>query len=244
MATKNHKLFKIEFFFILFFIVSNYFCSSGYKVPPNEKDYLTGRFNYRDDVNFIKLPTKYSTKEIYLRKTVFEKFKAMCDTAAKSGITLKALSGTRSFNEQKAIWDNKWTKYFNGKDSIGAMSKILLYSSMPSTSRHHWGTDIDINSLEPSYFNAGVGLKEYNWLVQNAHRFGFCQVYDDLKKTGRKGYQEEKWHWSYLPESKLMLQNYHSKITYKDINGFKGSNLAEKINFIPNFVDGISMKCK
>ena len=115
---------------------------------------------------------------------------------------------------------------------------------MPSTSRHHWGTDIDINSLEPSYFASGKGLKEYTWLVNNAHRFGFCQVYDDMKKTGRTGYQEEKWHWSYLPESTKFLNEYHAKITYADIKGFKGSNLASKINFIPTFVDGISKKCK
>lgn len=115
----------------------------------------------------------------------------MADSAAKEGIVLKALSGTRSYAEQKNIWDNKWNIYFKNGDSIGTMKKILLYSSMPSTSRHHWGTDIDINSLEPSYFANGKGLKEYTWLVNNAPKFGFCQVYDDLKKTGRTGYQEE-----------------------------------------------------
>ena len=218
-------------------------CSATYTTP-TDKDLLTGRFNYRTHPEFIKLPSQYSTKEIYLRKVVYEHFKAMADSAAKSGIVLKALSGTRSFAEQKAIWDNKWTKYFTNGDSIGAMKKILLYSSMPSTSRHHWGTDIDINSLEPSYFASGKGLKEYTWLVNNASRFGFCQVYDDMKKTGRTGYQEEKWHWSYLPVATKLLVEYHSKISYAEISGFKGSNLASKINFIPSFVDGISTKCK
>jgi LAS superfamily LD-carboxypeptidase LdcB len=228
-------------FFLLFSIV---YCSGLHFGPYTEKDYLTGNINYKSDPAFIKLPGAYSTKEIYLRKTVFEKFKAMADSAAKAGIILKALSGTRSFSEQKNIWDNKWNNYFKNGDSIACMKKILLYSSMPSTSRHHWGTDIDINSLEPSYFASGKGLKEYTWLVNNAHKFGFCQVYDDMKKTGRTGYQEEKWHWSYLPESTKFLNEYHAKITYADIKGFKGSNLASKINFIPSFVDGISKKCK
>jgi LAS superfamily LD-carboxypeptidase LdcB len=232
-------------FLLLFVCLTAFFIqSSCVNKPVSDKERLTGQFNYKTDPDFIKLPLAYSTKEIYLRKTVFEKFKAMADSAAKAGVTLKALSGTRSYSEQKNIWDNKWNNYFKNGDSIACMKKILLYSSMPSTSRHHWGTDIDINSLEPSYFATGKGLKEYTWLVNNAHKFGFCQVYDDMKKTGRTGYQEEKWHWSYLPESTKFLNEYHAKISYADIKGFKGSNLASKINFIPSFVDGISKKCK
>ena len=61
-------------------------------------------------------------------------------------------------------------------DSLKAAKTILLYSSMPTTSRHHWGTDMDINSLENSYFASGQGLKEYTWLKKNAAKFGFCQV--------------------------------------------------------------------
>jgi len=237
---------SFKLIFLLFFVclIAFFIQSSCVDKPVSEKERLMGQFDYKTDAAFIKLPLSYSTKEIYLRKTVCEKFKAMADTAFKDGIALKALSGTRSYSEQKTIWDNKWNNYFKNGDSIACMKKILLYSSMPSTSRHHWGTDIDINSLEPSYFASGKGLKEYTWLVNNAHHFGFCQVYDDMKKTGRTGYQEEKWHWSYLPESNKMLKEYRAKIAYSDIKGFKGSNLAYKINFITMFVDGISLKCK
>ena len=156
---------KIKSIIIIFFVclIAFFIQSSCIKKPITDKDRLTGQFNYKSDPEFIKLPMKYATKEIYLRKTVYEKFKAMADTAAKDGIVLKALSGTRSYAEQKNIWDNKWNNYFKNGDSIGTMKKILLYSSMPSTSRHHWGTDIDINSLEPSYFASGKGFKEYNW---------------------------------------------------------------------------------
>ncbi len=48
---------------------------------------------------------------------------------------------------------------------------------MPQASRHHWGTDVDINSVEPEYFESGQGLKEYTWLQENAWKFGFCQPY-------------------------------------------------------------------
>jgi D-alanyl-D-alanine carboxypeptidase len=54
---------------------------------------------------------------------------------------------------------------------------IMNYSAMPQASRHHWGTDVDINSVEPEYFESGQGLKEYTWLQENAWKFGFCQPY-------------------------------------------------------------------
>ena len=122
--------------------------------------------------------------------------------------------------------------------------KILLYSSMPSTSRHHWGTDIDINSLEPSYFEYGRGKIEYDWLVKNGAKFGFCQTYSDFDKNDRSsGYQEESWHWTYMPKSKKFLAEYNKTVGYEDINGFLGSELAEQLGMIENYVNGISSDC-
>jgi LAS superfamily LD-carboxypeptidase LdcB len=123
------------------------------------------------------------------------------------------------------------------------MRTILTYSSMPSTSRHHWGTDIDINCVEGKYFESGKGLKEYNWLCENASKFGFCQVYTSKKNSNRTGYEMEKWHWSYLPVASKNLENFNKLIKYSDIKGFKGSNLAPKVKSIENYVNGIDNKC-
>ena len=116
---------------------------------------------------------------------------------------------------------------------------------MPSTSRHHWGTDIDINSLEPSYFESGQGKREYDWLVKNADRFGFCQVYTDFNNKDRdSGYLNEAWHWSYIPKAKVYLEEYNKRINYNDINGFMGSNLADDLSMISDYVNGISSDCQ
>ena len=62
-----------------------------------------------------------------------------------------------------------------------------------STSRHHWGTEIDIHSLKNGDFADGEGLKIYEWLTTHAEDYGFYQPY-----TAEQGYEEEeKWHWSY-----------------------------------------------
>jgi LAS superfamily LD-carboxypeptidase LdcB len=207
------------------------------------KNKLTGKFDYTKDSDFVLVNSIYCTRPSYMQKEAYLKFVEMCKLAEKSGISLKIISGTRNFKEQTGIWNRKWEKYIVKKDSIETMKTILTYSSMPSTSRHHWGTDVDINSLENSYFESGKGLKEYNWLCENASKFGFCQVYTSKKNSKRTGYEMEKWHWSYLPVATKNLENFNKLITYSDIKGFKGSNLASKIKSIENYVNGIDNKC-
>jgi len=110
---------------------------------------------------------------------------------------------------------------------------------MPSTSRHHWGTDMDLNSLDNSFFESGQGLKIYQWLVTHAAEYGFCQPYTS-KVEGRTGYEEEKWHWSYLPLSGFFLEEYKKKVSNKDIKGFNGSEVASSIDVIRNYVQGVA----
>lgn len=202
------------------------------------KAFLLGKFNYKTDTTFIKVKAEHATKTLYLNKDVYNAFVQMYDSATKDSIELKIVSGTRNFYEQKAIWERKWKTYQNLNFKDRAL-KILEYSAMPSTSRHHWGTDIDLNSLNNSYFNSGKGLMEYQWLTNHANSFGFYQVYTD-KTSGRTGYQTEKWHWSYLPLASKYLAFYNANITAKDITGFEGSEMASELQIIESYVNGIS----
>ncbi|WP_111684113.1 M15 family metallopeptidase [Winogradskyella tangerina] len=204
------------------------------------KDKVLGRINYRNDSTFSKVRREYSNKTIYLQKEVYGAFLNMVEAAEKDNVNLKIISGTRNFYEQKAIWERKWEKY-KDLDSITRTLNILEYSSMPGSSRHHWGTEIDLNSLNNLYFNSGKGLKEYNWLQSHANTFGFYQVYTD-KSRGRSGYQLEKWHWSYLPLASKYLAYYNANISYKDLTGFNGSEMASQLQIIEDYVNGISKK--
>ena len=213
---------------------------------PNDSlliNHLLGKFDYAKDPFFISVEAEHCSKPMYLQKETYKKFKEMYSAAKKDGISLKIISGTRNFNEQKAIWERKWNTNIQTMDSLKAAKTILLHSSMPTTSRHHWGTDMDINSLENSYFESGQGLKEYTWLKKNASKFGFCQVYTDKKNTDRTGYEMEKWHWSYIPISSHYLKKYEELITYKQVKGFKASELAPKLKSIEDYVKGIDKSC-
>jgi len=252
----KYKYVLFIFLFSLFglgYIFSFYASESKLGISPNstpyddiEKKQLVGKITYNKDKNFSAVEEAYCTKPTYLLKEVYDNFKKMHEAAKKEGVKLVIVSGTRNFEEQKSIWNRKFQANIKTLDTISCIKKILLFSSMPSTSRHHWGTDIDLINLNNSYFEKGQGLKEYTWLKNNASKFGFCQVYDDKKQTNRTGYELEKWHWSYLPTAKLFLKQYKEKITYKDINNFIGSSYAsnKKIDMIHNFVAGISKDCQ
>lgn len=217
-------------------------------------DELLGKIDPAKHTEFTKIDSKYTDKSnIYLRKATYKAFLQMYQAAAKEGVQLKIVSATRNFTDQKRIWENKW----NGNTKVGGEDlsktiadpatralKILEYSSMPGTSRHHWGTDMDLNRLNNEWFASGEGKKMYDWLEAHAIEYGFCQPYSEKGSERPEGYNEEKWHWSYMPLAHQFLQQYAEKVTYKKIDGFAGSEVANQINVIDKYVEGIAPACK
>lgn len=226
---------------------------------PEKLDYpapvaeLVGKFEPAKHPDFVRISPDYTTKtDIYLRKDAYEAFVNMYDAAKEAGFTLKIISATRNFYYQKGIWERKWTGVtkVSGQnlsqtlpDPSARAVKILNYSSMPGTSRHHWGTDIDLNNLSNSFFASGSGKQLYEWLTTNAGQFGFCQVYSPKGETRPDGYNEEKWHWSYMPIARDFLVQYRDSVTYSDLAGFKGAEVAETIDVIPKYVSGLNPEC-
>jgi zinc D-Ala-D-Ala carboxypeptidase len=241
---------------LYYFLICGFAFFSSFQVETAPKDtsktYLMGKFQAATHPEFVAVPNDLTDgrQTYHLRKETVAAFKEMAAAAAKSGVPLRVISATRNFQHQKQIWEAKW----NGSILVGGKNlakteddaaqralKILTYSSMPSTSRHHWGTDFDINSLSPAYFSKGIGKKTYEWLAAHAAEFGFAQPYT----AGRtKGYNEEKWHWSYTPLAQTMTRNYAQTIENKEITGFDGCATAITIDMVNNYVLGVSDACK
>ena len=224
------------------------------KREAEEKIYLMGKFELAERNDFVLIPTYRATNgsSMYLRREAYKAFQAMATAAEKDGIKLKIASATRNFDYQKTIWEAKWSgaTLVNGKnlsqstpDGTARFTKILEYSAAPGTSRHHWGTDIDINAAIPSYFNGEEGIRVYNWLKKNALSFGFCQTYD-LKGSQRpSGYNEEKWHWSYLPLARDFTKEYENLIQEENIQGFAGDEYVSNFDLIHDYVLSINPNC-
>lgn len=217
-------------------------------------EYLMGKFDPERHPDFVKVDKKYADDDQkLLRKDAYEAFLKMREAALKDGIELKILSATRNFNRQKTIWEAKWngSRLVENQDLSKTIPnpekralKILEYSSMPGTSRHHWGTDIDLNSLEPAYFKSGTGKKIYAWLSENAATFGYCQPYSPKGEDRPFGYNEEQWHWSYMPVAKKLTDLAERSLKNEMISGFLGAETASGIDVVSKFVLGINPACR
>ncbi|KAB5486524.1 M15 family metallopeptidase [Flagellimonas hadalis] len=182
---------------------------------------------------FFTFPTKdeYTTEElmgkakvelfgegINLRKAAHDAFLEMKKAAYSDGFDIKIVSSYRDFYRQEGIWERKYLSYTEDErmSPLDAIDKIIEYSTIPGTSRHHWGTDIDIidgypkasgDVLVPGKFESGgpyEGLKL--WLDENSEKFGFYLVYTNDPR--RRGFKYEPWHYSYAPISIPMLTAY------------------------------------
>ena len=224
------------------------------KKEAEEKIYLMGKFDPLVREDFALVPKEFNIGgyKMYLRKETLSAFEGMAKAAMKDGIELNITSATRNFDYQKEIWNNKWTgaTLVDGKDLSKSVldgrerfEKILEFSAVPGTSRHHFGTEIDINSVTPKFFETPEGEKVYAWLKVNAPLFGFCQTYNEKGSNRMSGYSEEKWHWSYLPISRTLTQDYPNLIKEEDIKGFLGDEYAAGENLIKNYVLSINPDC-
>ncbi len=211
-----------------------------------DTEFLMGKFTPAKHPEFVTVGKPYATKTgMMLQIEAFEAFKKMHAAAKKEGIDLVIISSTRNFEQQKAIWEGKWTRFADTQDPVARAERILEYSSMPGTSRHHWGTDIDLNDLNnPAFEGKGKHAKLYTWMVAHAAEYGFGQPYTPIGTARPHGYHEEKWHWSYLPLAKKYRTAYLGKIKDSDIAGFKGAETASGIKVVERYVGGVAKDCQ
>jgi LAS superfamily LD-carboxypeptidase LdcB len=142
--------------------------------------------------------------------------------AREAGFDLQIASGFRSFERQRDIWRAKATGLRPLYDDGGVelhfkqlapedlLHCLLRWSALPGTSRHHWGTDVDVYDasavpdgyqlqLVPQEYEAGgpfAGLTD--WLSERIKADGcggFFRPYEH--DTG--GVAIEPWHLSYQP---------------------------------------------
>ncbi len=216
--------------------------------------FITGQFAPDKHPDFRKIPEEYTNKvNVYLLEETLDAFIQMYEAAKQDGISLIIKSATRNFDYQKRIWEAKWSgsrilsNGLNAKKDIPnpklRAQEIMKYSAMPGASRHHWGTDIDLNAFENSYFEKGEGLKVYTWLEANSEKFGFYQVYTAKGEERPHGYEEEKWHWTYKPISKHITAYCKQAMQDSLLVGFSGSDQAESLKVTDRYILGIHPNC-
>lgn len=182
------------------------------------------------------------SERIGIHRRMLKAWMKMQFAAKGAGFDLQIASGFRSFERQLIIWNNKYSGKtpvkdrnnipldLNQQNKIERINAILAFSALPSASRHHWGTDIDIYA--PNLLNYGQSLQlepwEYQqggafyslllWLREHCSNYGFYFPYD----VDRGGVAIEPWHLSYAPlaysfQQQLSLTLLNTTIANSDI---------------------------
>jgi len=217
-------------------------------------DLLLGKVSPEGHPLFVEVCASVSNQPgRFMHRDAYSAFLKMHEAAAADGINLVIVSAMRTFKQQRRIWNSKWNGRIQLADNINATTikdpferalEILRFSAMPGTSRHHWGTDIDLNSVEPAFFQTPNGQNIYRWLKNNAARFGFCQPFSPIGVSRWGGYEEEPWHWSYKPVAALYLKAFGEMVSYEHIRGFHGWENAWELRVIRNFVMNVNRDCR
>ncbi len=141
-----------------------------------------------------KLDEIYDTG-VYMDYRVTPHYEKMYSAAKKDGIILTPYSGYRSYNRQKRNYNNLTDKYM-GQYNLSrseAAKKAATVILPPGTSEHNLGLAMDICNTYDSFANQ----KEYRWLTEHAHEYGFILRYTAEKKP-ITGIVAEPWHWRYV----------------------------------------------
>lgn len=160
--------------------------------------------------NLQKISLEYSNKDKYLVRDACIQFENLSAEAKKQGYKIIAVSTYRSEDYQKKLFDN-YTKEKGIKHT-------LLYSAKAGHSEHQTGLAVDVMGSNNNY-NFFEDSIEFDWMINNAHKFGFILRYPQ-NKTTITGFAYEPWHYRYVGKT-VAKYIYENKITleeYKKIN--------------------------
>lgn len=174
-----------------------------------------------------------------LHKQMLHEFLKLQRDALASGFDLQIVSAFRNYERQLTIWNLKASgerPLFDDQERLldfkllsptEIIFSILRWSALPGSSRHHWGTDIDVFDgmtqskesvqLIPSEtIAAGPAARLHEWLderIASSNAYGFYRPY----RTDRGGVAPERWHLSYYPLARRFMESYTFSLFKKNI---------------------------
>lgn len=149
-------------------------------------------------------------EQIELRKEVYDAYIEFCDAASKENINIRAIAGYRSYDYQAGLW--------NYNASVYGEAYADEYYARPGQSEHNSGLCIDITFNGYNY-NEIENYDGYEWILNNAHKYGFILRYPkDKVDVTRYGY--ESWHFRYVGKEAAKVI-YDNDWTLEEYHGSK-----------------------
>lgn len=176
------------------------------QVLVNKKYYLPDNF-IPNDLELVSV--KYANEDKYLRKEARIAFEMLSENAKKEGYTIIAVSTYRPYEYQKKLY----------QEYVSTMGSDYAEhcSAKAGHSEHQTGLAVDVEGSNHDYDDF-ENSKEFMWMKENAHLFGFILRYPK-GKTNITGFKYEPWHYRYVGievaktiyEENLTLEEYYDK---------------------------------
>lgn len=132
-----------------------------------------------------------------------DKFGEMVAAAKRDGVAIRITDSYRDYEGQVDV------KARNGK-----------LAAEPGSSNHGWGRALDLNTK---------GLKVYDWLKANAHKYGFQNPYALHDKKG----VDENWHWEYVGDLHALAEgSYQAGAAADRVKGVTDKLKAEPPSYL------------
>lgn len=155
--------------------------------------------------NLVEVSSNYSYNGQKLNVTAADALTKMMDDMRELGYTIWLVSGYRSEDYQYGLYN-----YYVRTQTQAVADRT---SARPNHSEHQTGLAADISNIQYAIEHF-ANTEEYEWLQENAHKYGFIERYPKDKEF-ITGYDYEPWHYRYLGVD-IATQIYNEKITYEE----------------------------
>lgn len=157
------------------------------------------------------LPATYNPGESKATRASFNK---MLADAKKKNISFQVISGFRSYDYQKNLY-NRYVKAYGEAEAS-------RFSAKAGHSEHQTGFTFDIGGPNQAHWlkESFDKTAEGKWLAANAHRYGFIMRYPKGKEFVT-GYMYEPWHFRYVGAERA-TKIYKSGKTLEEYYRFSG----------------------
>lgn len=166
-----------------------------------DENYIPNNLVKVENIKYIKRVDE----EMYLVDEVLKQYINMEIFAKQNNLDFYLFSGFRSYNKQQKLWE---ANNFISNDFL----------ALPGFSEHQTGLAVDVACLQTGLTRYFEDTLEFEFLLNNAHKFGFILRYPKDKKD-ITGYEYEPWHYRYVGvdvaricyEENLTLEEYFYK---------------------------------
>lgn len=150
-----------------------YFLNEHY--VPSDLDTIDSKYTYD------------KSKKYEIHEEVWPFLEDLLKDADDDGLNLKIISAFRSYGEQAVLKGNYVVTYGAGTAN--------QFSADQGYSEHQLGTAVDFtNDTVGSTFKNFENTEEFQWLRNNAYKYGFIMSYPENNSY----YKYEPWHWRFV----------------------------------------------